>query len=254
VVDERGYYWKGGGWLSSTPGARPAHRFVRTGEKLGAKGKDHVLKATAGFVGYYAGPATHVVDPLGLTDPLLARLPAAFDPDWRTGHFRRHVPPGYVAAAGTDAVALDEPDAQALYDALARITRGPLFSRDRWRAIAAIHLGGYPVDPDPWRYPNLKHPRSVPARVRSGGAGFQAEPGAGVVEIRLGPPEVADEEGRAPWTVRADDGAAPLRTWSLPEGEHTLALPTGTQRLLFFARSPAQLSECGGCAPLAAGP
>jgi hypothetical protein len=77
IVDERGYYWQGAGWLSAAPGRRPAHAFARTGERIGDAGKDHVMKATAGLVGYYAGPDTHVVDPLGLTDPLLASPPSS---------------------------------------------------------------------------------------------------------------------------------------------------------------------------------
>jgi hypothetical protein len=47
-----------------------------------------------GLLGYYAGPGVHIVDPMALTDPLLARLPA--DKPWRIGHFRRQLPPGYV--------------------------------------------------------------------------------------------------------------------------------------------------------------
>lgn len=254
VVDERGFYWRGAGWLSSTPGPRPAHRFARTGERIGDKGKDHVMKATAGFVGYYAGPDTHVVDPLGLTDPLLARLPAAFDPDWRTGHFRRHIPSGYVAAAGTDEVQLLDPAAQDLYDALAEVTRGPLFTASRWSAIASLHTGGHPVNPDPWRYPKLRRPRATPARVMAGGAAFGVADGQHAIEVTLAAPSRPDADGRPAWTVRADDGTDPLRTWSLPPGQHTLALPRGTQRILLFARTPARLEACSPCDPLPVAP
>lgn len=247
IVDERGFYWKGAGWLSSTPGGRPAHRFAKTGERVGARGDDHLLKAVAGFVGYYAGPDTHVVDPLGLTDPLLARLPAEFDPDWRTGHFRRHVPRGYVQAAGTDDVQLPTADAQALNDALGVVTRGPLFTVERWRAILALHTGGYPVDPEPWRYPSLRRPREIPSRVTTSGAAFLVEPGASIVDLELDAPRKATEG--APWTVRADDGVDPLRTWALDAGTHRLELPHGTRRLLLFARSAARVQACSACRP-----
>ena len=34
-----------------------------------------------GLSGFYAGPEVHIVDAIGLSDPLLARLPARFDPE-----------------------------------------------------------------------------------------------------------------------------------------------------------------------------
>ncbi len=204
------------------------------------------MKATAGLVGYYAGPDTHVVDPLGLTDPLLARLPAEFNPDWRTGHFRRHVPPGYIQAAGTDEVELPEPDAQALHDALAVVVRGALLAPERWRAIVALNSGAFPVDPDPWRYPSLDHPLRVEGRIRGGGAVFAA--GGDEAVVQLAAPRATTSS--PPWTVRADDGREPLRTWTLPAGEHRLPLPRGTRRLLFLPRKPADLDGCSACTPL----
>ncbi len=141
VVDERGYYWPGMGLWSTASGPRPAHPFARTGERLQRQEVRRAVKATAGMVGYYGGPQLHLVDPLGLTDPFLARLPARYDPDWRVGHYRRVVPRGYGAAADTDAITLDDPELQALYDTLALVHRGPLWSKERWQAIVALQLG-----------------------------------------------------------------------------------------------------------------
>ena len=39
-----------------------------------------------GQLGYYGGPCLHIIDLLGLGDPLLARLPAASPFLTRTGH------------------------------------------------------------------------------------------------------------------------------------------------------------------------
>src|SRR6185436_18944474 len=53
---------------------------------------------TCGLMGSSAleqGPYTYMLDECALADPLLARLPAVFNPDWRTGHYRRMIPPGY---------------------------------------------------------------------------------------------------------------------------------------------------------------
>jgi arabinofuranosyltransferase len=238
VVDERGYYWHGAGWLSSAPGTRPVHRFAKTGARVGKRGQDHVLKATAGFVGYYAGPETHVVDPLGLTDPLLARLPAEFDPDWRVGHFRRFVPAGYVHTAGTDAVDLHDPDLDRYYAALRTVTQGPLFTTERWSAIFALNTGQLDslIDTDHYRYPHLRAVDALPVRASVGGVALQV---SGPMHVSLG--QVPGARRLSPWTVRFDDGGTPLKTLRLPPGEHTLTPPKHARRLLLFPTAPARV-------------
>jgi arabinofuranosyltransferase len=49
-----------------------------------------------GAIGYYGGPSLHVIDPMALGDPLLARLPPI--PGWRIGHYARTLPEGYEAS------------------------------------------------------------------------------------------------------------------------------------------------------------
>ena len=51
-----------------------------------------VAMDTIGIESYFAGPDFHVVDVLGLADPLLSRLPAVGT--WRVGHYCRDQPAG----------------------------------------------------------------------------------------------------------------------------------------------------------------
>jgi arabinofuranosyltransferase len=141
IVDERGYYWPGNGWWSVAEGPRPAHPFAATGRRMAERGVTRAVKATAGMVGYYGGPDLHLVDPLGLTDPLLARLPARSDHHHRVGHYRRAVPDGYGARGDTAAPTLRDPALQAFHDDLALIVRGPLLAPERWERIWALHTG-----------------------------------------------------------------------------------------------------------------
>lgn len=149
VVDERGYYWRGTGWWTPRENPGPNHEFVRDGRA--AKGPIAV-KSVIGLYGFYAGPDHHVVDRLGLADPLLARLPAVEDPEWRIGHFRRRVPDDYVRSV-LARNEVEDPELHALYDLVRRTTRGPLWTRKRWRAIWKLNTGGYALDRERWRHP-----------------------------------------------------------------------------------------------------
>src|SRR5262249_13117742 len=53
------------------------------------------VHSTVGILGFYAGPGLHIVDAMGLGDPLTARLPT--QPGYRAGHYERKVPEWYVS-------------------------------------------------------------------------------------------------------------------------------------------------------------
>ena len=95
------------------------------------------MRAQIGLFGYFAGPEVHVVDVLALGDPLLARLPT--QPKWRIGHFERRVPDGYIETLQTGRNVITDIDAAMKYRRLQMITQDPLWSRRRWRAIAAMN-------------------------------------------------------------------------------------------------------------------
>lgn len=99
-----------------------------------------------GLVGFAAGPGVHIIDKVGLGDPLLARLPAqvpARREDWKSGHFHRTIPDGYVESIESETNEIREPHVREYYEILRAITRGPVFDTQRFRLIANMNLGRY---------------------------------------------------------------------------------------------------------------
>jgi arabinofuranosyltransferase len=146
IVDERAVYFhdhslalakrgtfRDPDWPSS-PWHGTARNVIDTCGLMGAAGLDF-------------GPYVHLLDECALADPLLARLPAVFNPDWRTGHYRRMIPDGYRESLETSSNQLRDPDLHRFYDQLRTITRSDrLFTRDRLRAIVALNLRRYDRD------------------------------------------------------------------------------------------------------------
>ena len=140
VDDERAFYSRYTALLrTSRDLPLPHHDEVVRGRAV--RGRPQVIvTAGIGMFGYYAGPAVHIVDPMALTDPLLARLPSK--ENWRIGHFERTVPNGYVETLQTGRNHMTESDVATahLYEQLELITRGPIWSVRRWRAILSMNL------------------------------------------------------------------------------------------------------------------
>lgn len=140
VADERAVYYRYTGllrWSRARP--LPWNAQVQRGLELRAT-PQVVVEPNPGFVGYYAGPGVTIVDPYGLGDAFLARLPA--DPEWRTGHYFRTPPAGYVDSVRLNSNLLEDRAQAALYERVRQVTRGPLWTMRRWRAIGALNFGG----------------------------------------------------------------------------------------------------------------
>ena len=87
-------------------------------------------------------PMTYLLDRCALADPLLARLPAIYEPDWRIGHFMRMIPEGYQESLELGTNELSDIRLRPLYDDLRLITRAPrLLSRARLTAIWNVNTG-----------------------------------------------------------------------------------------------------------------
>jgi arabinofuranosyltransferase len=113
-----------------------------------------------GFTGYYAGPDVYIVNNLALTDGLLARLPPIYNPNWRSGHFKRLTPPGYLEAETGTQAGLDDPILDAYFQKIRLVIEGPLFTPQRWAAIWELNtknfnelLPGYSAE---FRFPALQ--------------------------------------------------------------------------------------------------
>jgi arabinofuranosyltransferase len=143
IADEKGFYHFRSSlpvYLLRRPDPFPSHRFVEEGLAFRARPEPVSVECNVGYFGYYAGPSKFVIDICGLTDPLLARLPA--HPDFRIGHFERTVPDGYAEAAlSGDAGRLHDPALREPYRQILQITRGPLFSFERLETVLAWTLG-----------------------------------------------------------------------------------------------------------------
>ena len=140
ITDERRWYYQNSGLLRDknldAPLSTRRQEHVRRALVRGLR----VTTTTAiGFAGYFAGRQLHIVDPVALADPLLSRLPTAVP--WRIGHFQREVPAGYMDTLGTGRNVIADPGVAMFYDQLALVTRGPLWTRDRWAAIVRMNLG-----------------------------------------------------------------------------------------------------------------
>ena len=170
-------YWRDGKQF-------PAHNYADTGRKIAAQNA-YVANTfqSIGFRGYFSGPKSIITDQYALSDPLLARIPAYYNPKWRIGHFTRHAPKWYTDRKKALAASLQEragdgpaltwqqalavvpvkedvavvaptpqtgrvdvdndPNLQTYYDRLELIVRGPLWSKARWEAIVNMNLGRY---------------------------------------------------------------------------------------------------------------
>jgi len=145
IDDERGYRHIFAGLISEreTEFLANSSWYLRgERDKAKAEANDKIVVATqnnGGYMGYAAGPFVHYINPYGITDPLLARLPGKFR---GPGHIWRRPPAGYARAV-VGAGELDDPNLDAYWRELALIVRGPIWSRQRWRAIWRMHKGDF---------------------------------------------------------------------------------------------------------------
>jgi arabinofuranosyltransferase len=88
-----------------------------------------------GLNGFCRGPLVHLIDPHGVTDPLLARLSIPVAGRFRPGHVFRPLPEGYVESLAEGRNLVADPSLAAFHGNLRTIVSGPLWTRERWRAI-----------------------------------------------------------------------------------------------------------------------
>jgi arabinofuranosyltransferase len=174
VHDERGAYHKGTNLLFYDPFKRLRdrdwHINGHQGVSLRASGLKAFQAEDVGMTGYYAGPGVHIIDPMALTDPLLARMQptGAFYFDFAMGNVRRDIPEGYFESCLEGKNLIKDPRVHEYYDGLLRIIRGPVFSWQRFLDIIDYNLGGS-------RQIAYRHPaqRNIIASIRASHHRFQ---------------------------------------------------------------------------------
>ena len=85
----------------------------------------------------------HIIDFWVIGDPLRSRLPIENNIEWSPGHFRRAFPQGYVSSLVAGENIIENPDLAEFYDHMLVITRGDLWSAERWEAIWKMNTGQY---------------------------------------------------------------------------------------------------------------
>ena len=166
IYDERAFYahkqalFKNGGFLSNILngnfGSKAGIRSVMRNRPPDTQGvprqwqlpqhfnerKRVVETGYIGVWGYSEGPGRITIDPLALTDPLLARLPTKKNM-WHIGHFTRHIPKGYIRARKIGDTSGMQSDIRNYYEKLRIITSDDLFNWDRLETIIRFNCGEY---------------------------------------------------------------------------------------------------------------
>jgi len=83
----------------------------------------------------------HIVDDVGLVDPILSRLPSRGY--WRPGHFQRDIPLGYPGVLRGTMPHLCDAKLEQFREHVNTIVRGDLWSFDRLKTIGAMNTGAY---------------------------------------------------------------------------------------------------------------
>lgn len=156
-------------------------------ERATAEGRIVTVSEGNGLTGFYAGPNVHFIQGLALTDPFLARLPPLYYPNWRSGHFIRSIPRGYTEIEQGSASALSDPILDSYLQKIRLVTRGPIFSLERWQTIWELNTHGFdyflPDYEDPFRFPGLTHLTADSANgleIETSGIAFNGKKGIGL--------------------------------------------------------------------------
>jgi arabinofuranosyltransferase len=143
IVNERAVYFREKSLVLARRGTFQDRQWPNARRNLG---RMRVLETCGlmGTAGLEFGPYAYLMDVCGLADPLMARLPAVYNPEWRTGHYRRMIPAGYRESLEQSANLVQDPGLHEFYGRLRVITRtSSLLSANRIKAIAGMNTGAY---------------------------------------------------------------------------------------------------------------
>ncbi len=146
IKDERGSYHQVTNILYFDPfRTLPDQVWYRQGISLRNSPEKVSVQGSIGYLGYTAGPDRYLIDRNALSDPLLARLPVSdrLYYEFYVGHYFRDIPAGYVESVRDDRNEVADPLLHEVYERLRRITRGPIFTAQRFRDIWAFNAGRY---------------------------------------------------------------------------------------------------------------
>ena len=85
----------------------------------------------------------YLTDLYALGDPFLSKLPAVREENWRIGHMWREAPVGYDEVVITGKNEIENKSLKEYYEVIKLITRGPVWDKNRLKAVFDINTGKY---------------------------------------------------------------------------------------------------------------
>ena len=104
--------------------------------------KSGLLIMVPGITIYYNSDL-YLNDLYALGDPFLSKLPAVREDNWRIGHMWREAPVGYNETVLYGDNQIENESLREYYEIIKLITRGPLWEKNRLKAVIDINLGKY---------------------------------------------------------------------------------------------------------------
>ena len=104
--------------------------------------KSGLLKMVPGISIYYNSDI-YLNDLYALGDPFLSKLPAVREDNWRIGHMWREAPVGYNETVLYGDNRIKNESLREYYEVIKLITRGPVFDKERLKAVIDLNLGRY---------------------------------------------------------------------------------------------------------------
>ncbi len=164
VIDERAFYYKYTGLLprlkkyginltkkpiqaySSKIGLRHRRAHKKTEKRLG-KHQIYFVEQVIGLLGFYSGPGIHIVDNVGLADPLLSRIKIA-PKNFRIGHITKEIPTAYIESLKSKENLLENTQLAEFYEKILILTRGSIWSLERFQVIWELNTFNRVVSPE----------------------------------------------------------------------------------------------------------
>ncbi|MES2388668.1 MAG: hypothetical protein V4543_11760 [Bacteroidota bacterium] len=144
IADERAAWfpvsglfpWYNGGDRNANPASLATGRQLQLGKPLPEN-------IAIGFIGFGAGPDVHLLDPYGLGDPFISKLPFNWTFGYRPGHYLRFFPPEYRVSLLSGRNLFTEKHIADLYNDVMLASRASLFASGRMAAIWRLNTGAY---------------------------------------------------------------------------------------------------------------
>jgi arabinofuranosyltransferase len=138
-------YYPGSNLTRWSPGRNfPFDRFhtVRDPEHCRQSRLDEprITVSGGGLSGFCSGPLHHMIDPIGITDPLMARLKLNMTEPFVPAHIMKEVPEGYRQTLESKSNRFRDPVVAEYYDRVWTLTSGDLFSRERFGYIWQLNF------------------------------------------------------------------------------------------------------------------